>query len=306
MYIITGGLGFIGGNILKALNNRGINDILIVDDISDNNTDNISNAKYKDIISINKFRKYIDERRKIGMIDAISHQGACSDTMHNNAQYVFDNNLIFSELLMDYAVHFKIPLVYASSAAVYGNSYLKGNKNNFYEPLNHYATSKYLMDLYARRKMETAESTIVGLRYFNVYGPGEKNKGNMASVVFQFWNQLNMSGEARLFKFDDIQPKRDFIYIEDIVKVNLFFLFRNVMTKGIFDVGTGVQRSYEDVANRLIELNGSGKISYIEMPSKLMNRYQYSTKANVLPLLDYFSIDFVTLEDGVRKYISNI
>lgn len=306
MYIVTGGLGFIGSNIVKALNAKGIKNILIVDDISDINIGNISGAKYKDIMSIHNFRKSISEKKSFGQIEAISHQGACSNTMQNNAEYLFDNNLIFSEILMDYALHYEIPLVYASSASVYGNSFLKKNLDSLYSPLNLYATSKYLMDVYAQKRMKTATRTFVGLRYFNVYGPGEKNKGNMASSVLQFWNQLNKLGEISLFKYKDCQPKRDFVYVSDIVKVNLFFLLRDEPIKGIFDVGTGEERSYEEIAKNLIKLNGGGQIKYVNMPSKLINHYQFLTKANLLPLIEYLPISFVSLEDGIREYICDI
>jgi len=232
MIIVTGGAGFIGSNLIRGLNEKGINDIIVVDNLENSKKHrNLNSLEFIDFIeNINIFK---NEK-----IDTIFHQGACTDRMEFNGRFMMDNNYNYSKKILQFAIKKNIRFIYASSAAVYGSG-----KNGFEEinnceyPLNIYAFSKYMFDQYVRRILGKTNIWIVGLRYFNVYGPQENHKGKIASVIFHFFNQVQNDRKLKLFKGSE-KFKRDFAYVKDIIDINLFFLENN-LKRGIFNYGTG-------------------------------------------------------------------
>lgn len=308
MIVVTGAAGFIGSNLIKGLNAIGITDILAVDDLTDGKKyRNLAVVKYADFIDYRDFLKAIIENT-LTPIQAIFHQGACSDTTEWNGEFMMKNNYDYSKSLLHYCLQKKIPFIYASSAAVYGA------KNNFDDrdlhqlPLNVYGYSKWKFDEYVQPYLKSADSQIVGFRYFNVYGPHENHKGKMASVAFHLMNQLENNGTVKLFSsyggYGDGAHERDFIYVDDVVKMNLWF-YQHPEKRGIFNCGTGVARSFNDIANTLIALNGSGKLDYIPFPESLKGAYQCFTQANLNALRDIgFQENFTTLETGLKKYFT--
>ncbi len=307
MIVVTGAAGFIGSNLIKGLNAIGITDILAVDDLTDGKKyRNLAVVHYRDFVDYRDFLKQILNNALSCEIEAIFHQGACSDTMEWNGEFMMKNNYEYSKSLLHYCLQKKIPFIYASSAAVYGA------KNNFNDrdphqlPLNVYGYSKWKFDEYVQPYLKSADSQIVGFRYFNVYGPHENHKGKMASVAFHLMNQLEDNGAVKLFSsyggYGDGAHERDFIYVDDVVKMNLWF-YKNPEKNGIFNCGTGVARSFNDIANTLIALNGSGKLDYIPFPESLKGAYQSFTQANLNALREAgFQASFTTLEAGLEKY----
>lgn len=304
MIIVTGGAGFIGSNIIKKLNEEGIKDILVIDNFK-------NSEKYKNLNKLD-FLDYIDkedfiqnlENYKSLKIDTIFHQGACSNTMEYDGKYMMKNNYEYSKNLLNFAIENNIRFIYASSASVYGN----GN-NGFYEsreceyPLNIYAFSKYLFDNYVRNIINDASIQIVGLRYFNVYGPQENHKGKMASVVYHFHNQILEEGKIKLFEGSE-NFKRDFIYVKDAVNVIMFF-FKNPEKRGIFNCGTGKARSFLDIANIMKELyEKKVEIEFIPFPEQLKGKYQTFTQADLANLKDIgYNSKFYNLEEGMKDYV---
>jgi len=306
MIVVTGAAGFIGSNIIKGLNQIGITDILAVDDLTDG-------KKYRNLAVV-KYADYMDYRDFLKMITvtptptftAIFHQGACSDTTEWNGQYVMQNNYEYSKSVLHFCLQKKIPFIYASSAAVYGA------KDNFDDqdwqqlPLNVYGYSKWKFDEYVRPYLNNATSQIVGLRYFNVYGPHENHKGKMASVAFHLMNQLQNNNTVKLFSsyggYGDGEHERDFIFVDDIVKLNIWF-YKNPAKNGIFNGGTGQARCFNDIAKKLIALNGSGTVEYIPFPDSLKGAYQSFTQANnhALRAMGYDE-KLTSLENGLEKY----
>lgn len=290
MIIVTGGAGFIGSNLVKGLNDRGLRDILVVDDLS-------QGEKFKNLLALD-IRDYLDKDDFMAAliagkydreaIEAVFHDGACSDTMEYNGKYMLDTNYTYSKELLHFCQRRRSPFIYASSASVYGNGV-----NGFRESpecewaLNVYAFSKLQFDRYVRRILPTADAQIVGLRYFNVYGPQENHKARMASVAYHFFHQLADSGVVRLFKgtdgYGDGEQRRDFVYVKDIVDVNLFF-YDNPANNGIFNCGTGKANTFNAVAKAMIKANGGGKIEYIEFPATLKGKYQNFTEADLAQL----------------------
>lgn len=308
MIVVTGAAGFIGSNLIKGLNAIGITDILAVDDLTNGKKyRNLAVVQYRDYVDYRDFLKQILNNDFSCEIEAIFHQGACSDTMEWNGEFMMKNNYDYSKSLLHYCLQKKIPFIYASSAAVYGA------KNNFDDrdphqlPLNVYGYSKWKFDEYVQPYLKSADSQIVGFRYFNVYGPHENHKGPMASVAFHLMNQLENNNTVKLFSsyggYGNGAHKRDFIYVDDVVKMNVWF-YKNPEKKGIFNCGTGVARSFNDIANTLITLNGSGKCEYIPFPESLKGAYQCFTQANVNALREAgFQESFTTLEAGLEKYV---
>lgn len=308
MIVVTGAAGFIGSNLMKGLNAIGITDILAVDDLTNGKKyRNLAVVTYADFIDHRDFLNKIIDDSFTG-IQAIFHQGACSNTMEWNGEFMMKNNYDYSKSLLHYCLQKKIPFIYASSAAVYGA------KNNFDDrdphqlPLNVYGYSKWKFDEYVQPYLKSADSQIVGFRYFNVYGPHENHKGSMASVAFHLMNQLENDNTVKLFSsyggYGDGAHERDFIYVDDVVKMNVWF-YQNPEKRGIFNCGTGLARSFNDVANTLIALNGSGKCEYIPFPASLKGAYQCFTQANLNALRDIgFQASFTTLEAGLKKYFT--
>lgn len=249
MIIVTGGCGFIGSNIVKALNDKGISDILVVDNLTEGHKfSNLADLDISDYMDKLDFIELIrDEQRfnarfKCSTIEAIYHEGACSSTTEWDGRYIMKNNYEYTVTLFEFATAHRIPFFYASSASTYGagDVYVEGRE--YEEPLNVYGYSKFLFDEYVRRRLPRLNSQVVGLRYFNVYGPRESHKGTMASVAFHLYNQMKKGENPKLFRgccgYPDGGQMRDFVYVEDVAKVNLWFL-EHRGPSGIYNCGTG-------------------------------------------------------------------
>ena len=309
MIIVTGSNGFIGSNLIKGLNSMGINDILAVDDHENfPPSENLSNCEFKDLVKIEDIDKLLRKYPNKD-ISHIFHQGACSDTMEKDINYMLKNNYLFSKDLLTLALEKNINFIYASSASVYGDGKIFEEDKKYEKPINLYAYSKFIFDQYVRELMNKNDSQIVGLRYFNVYGPNEQHKGRMASVAFHLHQQLKESKSIKLFEgsdgYEDGEQKRDFIHVDDVVKVNLWFMKNEV--SGIFNVGTGLSQSFNDVANAVIKWNKKGKIKYIPFPEELIGSYQSYTQANIDQLRNAgYKDEFLTVEEGVSSYLSTL
>lgn len=306
MIIVTGGAGFIGSNLLAALNAKGVTDILVVDRKGDNFS-NLSEIRFSDFIQPADFARVLERRTLTQRIDAIFHQGACADTTCIDGRYLIENNFGFSKLILDFALANRVPLVYASSAAVYGRSREFAPVRKHERPLNLYGLSKLAFDNHVRVAAAKSASTIVGLRYFNVYGPRESHKGKMASMVYQLYRQLKEGGRAHLFEgtdgYADGEQRRDFVFVEDVVRVNLAFAEGSVR-RGIFNLGTGQARSFNDVARTIIATLGAGEIDYVRIPEQLAGRYQSFTQADLSTLRTAgYADQFTSVEDGIARSI---
>lgn len=308
MIIVTGAAGFIGSNLLNGLNKASRTDVIVVDDLTDGRKfQNLAISKYADYLDYEDFLNRIIAGQSFShSIEAVFHEGACVVTTEWDGHYMMRNNYECSKHLLHYCAKRKIPFIYASSAAVYGGNRQFEETSDNEIPLNIYGYSKWIFDQYYLQQCEQINSQVVGLRYFNVYGPHEQHKGSMASVAFHLMNQLRETGVVRLFEGFDGYPDggqlRDFISVEDVVKVNLWFM-ENHDKSGIFNVGTGKARTFNTLAKILIELNDKGKIEYIPFPRKLKGAYQSFTQANITKLRNSgYSEEFLTLEEGLRHY----
>jgi ADP-L-glycero-D-manno-heptose 6-epimerase len=304
--IVTGGAGFIGLNLVRALNAAGTNDIIVVEDFSKGDKRaQLEGCRFQDLIERKEFLKRI-AGPGIGNVDTVFHQGACTDTMEHDARLMMEMNLDASQALLEWTIPRGIPLVYASSAAVYGASTTFAEVPANEGPLNVYGESKLRFDHLVRRAMGEATATLVGLRYFNVYGPHETHKGRMASVVYQMYGQLKTTGTVRLFTgtggYGDGEQRRDFVHVDDVVRVNIFFA-NGPVRKGIVNCGTGASRSFNDVARALIAAHGSGTVEYVPLPDGLAERYQSFTEADLAGLRRLgYGAPFFDIEEGVRRY----
>jgi ADP-L-glycero-D-manno-heptose 6-epimerase len=309
--IVTGAAGFIGSNLVKALNDRGVDNIIAVD-----------NLKRAD-----KFVNLVDCEIAdyLGSVDAILHQGACSDTMEQDGHYMMANNYRYSLSLLDWCLDQEVQFLYASSASVYGGGSVFRESREFEAPLNVYGYSKFLFDQVVRRRSRDMSSQVAGFRYFNVYGPGEQHKGRMASVAFHFFNQYRAEKKIRLFEgfagYANGEQRRDFVFIEDVVKVNLHFL-EHEGTSGIYNLGTGRAQSFNDVAVTtlnscrageglpaltLAELQGQGLIEYVAFPEALKGKYQSFTQADQSALRKAgYRDEFASVEQGVASYVDTL
>jgi len=309
MIIVTGGAGFIGSNLVKGLNKRGSRDILVVDDLTSG--DKFRNLVDCDIIDYqdkdNFLKKIIAGEEFSHRIDMLFHQGACSSTTETNGQYMMQINYEYSKILLHYCMERRIPFIYASSAAVYGGGEVFKESLEYEAPLNVYGYSKFLFDQYVRRVMPTANTQIVGFRYFNVYGKNEEHKGSMSSVAYHLHHQLLKMGKVRLFEgtdgYDAGEQRRDFVYVDDVTAVNCWF-YDHPEISGIFNVGTGRSQSFNDVANAVIDFHGKGEIEYIPFPEHLIGKYQSFTQADISALRTCgYDFDFQTVEEGVKAYL---
>ena len=302
MIIVTGGAGFIGSAIAWRLNEMGESQIIIVDDLgTDEKWQNLVPLKINDFIHKDDFVSMIIDREVPFKIKAIIHMGANSSTTEKDADHLFTNNYLYTKELATYCLEKDIRFIYASSAATYGDGSLgfddDENKLETLRPLNMYGFSKQMFDLWAKRN--GAFDKIVGLKYFNVYGPNEYHKGDMRSVVHKAFEQIRDTGKVRLFKslnpnYKDGEQLRDFIYIKDAVEMTLFFL-EKAKVNGLFNVGTGRSRTWNDLVNAIFNaLNKPTNIEYIDLPEHLQNKYQYFTEANMNKIKkSYFSINYL-------------
>ena len=323
--IVTGAAGFIGSNIVKELNARGISDIVAVDNLS--NGQKFKNLADCDIAHYLDKHEFIRQVREhifpFDDIEVVFHEGACSDTMNHDGKYMMDNNYQYTLDLLDWCQDERIPFLYASSAAVYGKGETFREERKLEEPLNVYGYSKFLFDQVVRRRIEEGlTAQVAGFRYFNVYGMREQHKGRMASVAFHHFNQYREQGYVNLFGGYDGYPEggqsRDFVSVEDVVKVNLFFL-DNPEKSGIFNLGTGRSQPFNDLAAATVNacraaegkdrlplesLVKHGLIRYTEFPDALKGKYQSFTQADITRLRDAgYEEEFLTVEQGVDRYV---
>lgn len=328
MIIVTGAAGFIGSHLVHALNERHERNILAVDDLQQGDKfHHLADALIADYIDLADFLPAL-EARHFGKITAVLHQGACSDTMNHDGRYMMNNNYRYSLRLLDWCQQHKVPFLYASSAAVYGASKQFIEQPEYERPLNVYGYSKLLFDQVVRRRLNDLAAPVVGLRYFNVYGPHEQHKGRMASVAFHHYRQMNQHGYVQLFEdshgYASGEQRRDFIEVGDVVKVNLFFLdsaFSQPLS-GVFNCGTGRAQTFNDIAvttiNTLRQLKGDTVLTlqemveqqllrYIPFPPGLKEKYQAYTQADIRQLREVgYSASFATVEQGVARYVRQL
>lgn len=307
MIVVTGGAGMIGSNIVAALNAAGRNDILVVDDLTDGtkfrNLADLSIADYEDKDA------FLDrlENGTLGRVDVVFHQGACSTTTEWNGRMMMATNFTWSKALLHFCLERRVPFFYASSAAVYGGSAEFREEPALERPLNVYGYSKKLFDDYVRRNvLPTEHPPVAGLRYFNVYGPREDHKGDMASVAFHLFNQVRDGRNPKLFGAHDGygpgEQSRDFIHVADAAAVNLWLWDKGA--SGIFNCGTGRAEPFRTVAEAVIEGLGRGEIEFIDFPEHLKGRYQSFTRADLTRLRDAgYDGAFRDVRTGVRDYV---
>ncbi len=324
--VVTGAAGFIGSNLVRALNDRGVTNIIAVDNLT--RADKFRNLVDCDIAEFMDKTDFLERMQRgefDGGLDAVMHQGACSDTMETDGRYMMENNYRYSLSLLEFCIDEEVPFIYASSAAVYGAGRVFREERACESPLNVYGYSKFLFDQAVRRRFADAGSQIAGFRYFNVYGRNESHKGRMASVAWHGLNQLRDSGKVRLFEGSDGygngQQVRDFIAVEDVIRVNLHFL-DHPETSGIFNAGTGRAQAFNDVAAAVInayrrheakpalsleDMTSQGLVEYISFPEQLKGKYQSFTQADVTALRHAgYVLPFLSVEEGVAHYVGGL
>ncbi len=325
MIVVTGGAGFIGSNLVRGLNRRGYTNILVVDDLTEGDKfRNLVGCEIADYQHKDDFRLRV-KQGDLGPVEVVLHQGACSDTTERNGQYMLDNNYRVTLELFELCQGRRIPFIYASSAAVYGAGPVYAEDPANEGPLNVYGYSKYLFDQILRRRMRDLVAPVVGLRYFNVYGPQEQHKGRMASVAFHNFNEFLKDGHVRLFGgwdgYGDGGQMRDFIHVDDVVNVNLHFVDHPEVS-GIFNCGTGRAQPFNDVASSVVNsirrsrgeaelsldaLVGQGLLRYIPFPDDLKGRYQSHTQADLTQLRAAgYDKPFLDVQTGVAQYVERL
>jgi ADP-L-glycero-D-manno-heptose 6-epimerase len=324
MYVVTGGAGFVGNNLVRALNARGVTDILVVDNLETNSVKfrNLVGCAIADYLDKREFLRLLESGRGLPKFTAVLHQGACSDTLELDGRYMMDNNYAYSKAVFEHCQSARVPLLYASSAAVYGPSEVFAERPEHERPLNVYGYSKLLFDDYVRRHLPRLQAPVIGFRYFNVYGPGEAHKGRMASVARQFFLQYCERACVQLFRgsggYADGEQQRDFVAVQDVARVVLHFLDRPQVS-GVFNLGSGAAASFNRVALAVVNtcraaagepaldlpaLVDSGALRYIDFPPGLAERYQNYTQADLTGLrLAGYDGEFMPVEQGVADYV---
>ncbi|QEA38374.1 ADP-glyceromanno-heptose 6-epimerase [Pistricoccus aurantiacus] len=313
MIVVTGGAGFIGANLVKAFNAQGRDDVMVVDDLTDGTKFvNLADCTLSDYLDKHDFLARVKAELKgedagLPQIEAIFHEGACSDTTEWDGRFMLENNFEYSKVLLHYCQRKGIPFLYASSAATYGGSEVFKEAPEHEKPLNVYGYSKLLFDQYVRAHQTDFTSQVVGFRYFNVYGPREQHKGKMASVAYHHYTQVRAGQNPRLFGaydgYDAGMQSRDFIFVGDVVNVNLWFLEHPVHS-GIFNLGTGRAEPFKTIAETVIGHYNKGSIDYIDFPEELKGRYQSYTRADIEKLRRVgYDAEFMTVAEGVGAYL---
>ncbi|KPK09273.1 MAG: ADP-L-glycero-D-manno-heptose-6-epimerase [Betaproteobacteria bacterium SG8_39] len=324
--VVTGAAGFIGSRIIAGLNQRGVTDIIAVDNLE--NADKFRNLVPGEIADYFDKREFL-ERLLAGQfedtVDAVLHQGACSDTMQSDGRYMMDNNYRYSRVLLDWCQDEEVPYLYASSASVYGAGPVFREERRFEAPLNVYGYSKFLFDQHVRRRLARRSAPVVGFRYFNVYGPNEAHKGRMASVAYHAFNQFLDAGKVKLFVgsagYGDGEQRRDFVHVDDVVAVNMHFLGGRDAS-GIYNCGTGRAQTFNDVARAVVngvraargeaalaleDVVAEGLIEYVPFPSQLVGKYQSYTEADLSQLRAAgYAGEFMSVEQGVGAYVGEL
>ena len=310
MIVVTGGAGFIGSNLVRGLNAMGERDILLVDNLHNGQkVHNIADLDIADYLDKNQFIELITAPAGIKGIRAVFHQGACSTTTEWDGRFMMDNNYVYSKRLLHSCCPKNIPFIYASSASVYGTGEHGFKVERRCErPINMYAYSKFQFDQHVRSILPKTTCPIAGFRYFNVYGPREQHKVGMSSPAYQFNQQIIKQKKARLFTgtdgFGNGEQQRDFIYVDDVVNVNLWFL-AHPEQRGIYNVGTGKAATFTAVAEAVIAWHGQGVIEYIPFPESLKGAYQSYTQADIDSLRQAgYSKEFLTVQQGVSRYLA--
>ncbi|MDH5286502.1 MAG: ADP-glyceromanno-heptose 6-epimerase [Betaproteobacteria bacterium] len=326
LIVVTGAAGFVGANLVRALNERGQRRILAVDNLARaEKVANLVDLEIEEFVDKDDFLHRLADGEYEDEIGAVLHQGACSDTMEADGRYMMRNNYRFSLALLGYCQDNDVPLVYASSASVYGAGSDFRERRGCEAPLNVYGYSKFLFDQAVRRAIPERTAPIVGLRYFNVYGPREAHKGRMASVAFHFLRQYRETGRVRLFEgsggYAAGEQRRDFVHVDDVVAVNLWALDRPEVS-GVFNVGTGEAATYNAMAAAVVnaaearrggprrtvrELVDAGVIEYVAFPPALVGRYQSYTQADVSALRAAgYAAPFLGVDEGVARYVERM
>ena len=314
MIIVTGGAGFIGSAFVWKLNSEGIDDIVIVDNLGETDKwKNLVNRRYMDYIHKDVFLRMIRSSQDPFKASAVIHMGACSSTTERNADYLMDNNYHYSCRIAEWALSRQTRFIYASSAATYGDG-AKGFSDEdavtvTLHPINMYGYSKQLFDLWVLRYK--AEKQLAGIKFFNVFGPNEYHKGDMTSVIYKAFHQINETGKVRLFKsykpeYGDGEQRRDFIYVKDCVEV-MWWLLEHPEANGIFNLGTGQSRTWNDLICAVFSaMNREPRIEYFDMPIDIRHQYQYLTEAKMDKLREAkCPVEFGSLENTVRDYVAN-
>lgn len=320
--VVTGACGFIGANLVKALNERGRAEVLAVDNLTQaGKFRNLVDCDIADYLDKDEFLESLVRGDWDGEIEAVLHQGACSDTMETDGRYMMRNNYRYSVALLHHCQNEEIPLLYASSASVYGAGAVFREERGFEAPLNVYGYSKFLFDQVVRRMTPELTAPVAGFRFFNVYGPREQHKGRMASVAYHFYHQYRAEGFVKLFEgsggYANGEQRRDFVSVEDVVRVNLWFLDHPEVS-GVFNVGTGRSQSFNEVAVATVnacrglegreplsleQLRAEGVIRYVPFPEALRGKYQSYTQADVTALRGAgYDAPFLDVGEGVARY----